>query len=33
MSPGMDFVKYFGKNYNVDELADGIVKEIKQYKK
>lgn len=32
MSPRMDFVKYFGKNYNVDELVDGVIKEIKQYK-
>lgn len=29
----MDFVKFFGKNNDVDSLADGITKEIKQYKK
>ncbi|KAL6228242.1 hypothetical protein ACLB2K_002196 [Fragaria x ananassa] len=33
MSPSMDFVKFFGKNNDVDSLADGITKEIKQYKK
>ncbi|PRQ19406.1 putative copper chaperone SCO1/SenC, thioredoxin-like protein [Rosa chinensis] len=33
MSPTMDFVKFFGKNNDVDSLADGITKEIKQYKK
>ncbi|XP_030961760.1 protein SCO1 homolog 1, mitochondrial [Quercus lobata] len=33
MSPNMQFVKFFGKNNDVDALADGIVKEIKQYKK
>lgn len=33
MDPNMDFVKFYGKNYDVDSLADGIVKEIKQYKK
>ncbi|KAK8913665.1 hypothetical protein KSP39_PZI023801 [Platanthera zijinensis] len=31
MSPSMDFVKFYGKNYDVDSLADGIVKEIRQY--
>uniref|UniRef100_A0A2N9HZV7 Thioredoxin domain-containing protein n=1 Tax=Fagus sylvatica TaxID=28930 RepID=A0A2N9HZV7_FAGSY len=33
MGPDMDFVKFFGKNNDVDSLADGIIKEIKQYKK
>lgn len=33
MSPSMDFIKFFGKNNDVDSLADGITKEIKQYKK
>ncbi|XP_050379255.1 protein SCO1 homolog 1, mitochondrial [Argentina anserina] len=33
MSPSMDFVKFFGKNNDVNSLADGIMKEIKQYKK
>ncbi|XXG39705.1 hypothetical protein AAC387_Pa01g0593 [Persea americana] len=33
MDPNMDFVKFFGKNYDADTLAEGIVKEIKQYKK
>lgn len=33
MSPNMQFVKFFGKNNDVDALADGIVKEIKQFKK
>ncbi|MCD7462361.1 Protein SCO1 1, mitochondrial [Datura stramonium] len=32
MDPKMDFVKFFGKNNDVDMLADGIIKEIKQYK-
>ncbi|XP_022151470.1 protein SCO1 homolog 1, mitochondrial isoform X1 [Momordica charantia] len=29
----MEFVKFFGKNNDVDSLADGVIKEIKQYKK
>ncbi|KAF5747630.1 protein SCO1 1 mitochondrial [Tripterygium wilfordii] len=33
MSPEMKFVKFFGKNENVDSLTDGVIKEIKQYKK
>lgn len=33
MSTKMEFVKFFGKNNEVDSLADGIIKEIKQYKK
>ncbi|KAL9675664.1 hypothetical protein QQ045_003868 [Rhodiola kirilowii] len=32
MGPDMDFVKFFGKNNDVDQLTDGIIKEIKQYK-
>ncbi|XP_020235722.1 protein SCO1 homolog 1, mitochondrial [Cajanus cajan] len=33
MSPDMEFVKFFGKNNDVDSLTDGVIKEIKQYKK
>ncbi|XP_031486741.1 protein SCO1 homolog 1, mitochondrial [Nymphaea colorata] len=33
MDPGMEFVKFFGKNHDVDSLTDGIINEIKQYKK
>lgn len=29
----MEFVKFFGKNNDVNLLADGIIKEIKQYKR
>ncbi|KAJ8898986.1 hypothetical protein K2173_008488 [Erythroxylum novogranatense] len=32
MGPDMQFVKFFGKNNDVDSLTDGIIKEIKQYK-
>ncbi|MCO5598426.1 hypothetical protein L7F22_052521 [Adiantum nelumboides] len=32
MDPNMDFVKVFGKNYDVNGLVDGIVIEIKSYK-
>ncbi|XP_059305351.1 protein SCO1 homolog 1, mitochondrial [Lycium ferocissimum] len=32
MDPKMEFVKFFGKNNDVDMLTDGIIKEIKQYK-
>ncbi|XP_057435260.1 protein SCO1 homolog 1, mitochondrial [Lotus japonicus] len=32
MGPDMNYVKFFGKNNDADSLADGIVKEIKQYK-
>jgi protein SCO1 len=28
MNPKMEFVKFFGKNYDVDSLAEGIIKEI-----
>ncbi|KAJ9548686.1 hypothetical protein OSB04_021229 [Centaurea solstitialis] len=33
MDPNMEFVKFFGKNNDVDALTDGIINEIKQYKK
>ncbi|KAF8394900.1 hypothetical protein HHK36_018838 [Tetracentron sinense] len=33
MGPDMEFVKFFGKNHDVDALAEGIIKEIKQYAK
>ncbi|KAF3449128.1 hypothetical protein FNV43_RR09855 [Rhamnella rubrinervis] len=33
MGPDMQFVKFFGKNNDADSLADGIIKEIKSYKK
>ncbi|KAF1883855.1 hypothetical protein Lal_00038347 [Lupinus albus] len=33
MDPDMGFVKFFGKNNDANSLADGVVKEIKQYKK
>ncbi|OUZ99123.1 Copper chaperone SCO1/SenC [Macleaya cordata] len=33
MSPNMEFVKYFGKNEDVDSLTNGIIKEVKQYRK
>lgn len=33
MDPNMEFVKFYGKNNDVDALSDGIIKEIKQYKK
>ncbi|XP_021744772.1 protein SCO1 homolog 1, mitochondrial-like [Chenopodium quinoa] len=33
MSPDMKFVKFFGKNNDVDGLTKGMIKEIKQYKK
>ncbi|KAF4379097.1 hypothetical protein F8388_022184 [Cannabis sativa] len=33
MSPDMQFVKFFGKNNDVDSLTDGIIEEIKNYKK
>ncbi|KQK17236.1 hypothetical protein BRADI_1g33190v3 [Brachypodium distachyon] len=32
MNPKMEFVKFFGKNYDVDSLAEGIVKEIREHK-
>lgn len=31
MAPDMGFVKFFGKNNDVDSLADGVIKEIKPY--
>ncbi|KAG9453507.1 hypothetical protein H6P81_006411 [Aristolochia fimbriata] len=31
MDPKMEFVKFFGKNYDVNSLAEGIIQEIKQY--
>ncbi|XP_024967065.1 protein SCO1 homolog 1, mitochondrial [Cynara cardunculus var. scolymus] len=33
MDPNMEFVKFFGKNNDVDALSEGIINEIKQYKK
>ncbi|CAJ2670799.1 unnamed protein product [Trifolium pratense] len=33
MAPDMGFVKFFGKNNDVDSLTDGVIKEIKQYYK
>lgn len=33
MDPDMEFVKFFGKNEDATSLAEGIIKEIKQYKK
>ncbi|CAD6269355.1 unnamed protein product [Miscanthus lutarioriparius] len=32
MNPEMKFVKFYGKNYDTDSLADGIIKEIKDHK-
>ncbi|KAH7662149.1 Synthesis of cytochrome c oxidase Sco1/Sco2 protein [Dioscorea alata] len=32
MSPNMEFVKFFGKNYDADALAEGIAKEITEHK-
>ncbi|KAI5067447.1 hypothetical protein GOP47_0017975 [Adiantum capillus-veneris] len=32
MDPQMDFIKFFGKNYDVKALADGIKEEITSYK-
>ncbi|GLT55708.1 hypothetical protein SLA2020_288040 [Shorea laevis] len=32
MGPDMEFVKFFGKNNDVNSLTDGIIKEIKQQK-
>ncbi|KAI5057128.1 hypothetical protein GOP47_0027143 [Adiantum capillus-veneris] len=32
MDPQMDFIKFFGKNYDVKGLADGIKEEITSYK-
>ncbi|KAF9591341.1 hypothetical protein IFM89_003964 [Coptis chinensis] len=33
MDPNMEYVKFFGKNHDVDSLTEGIIQEIKQYKK
>ncbi|KAL2619920.1 hypothetical protein R1flu_000125 [Riccia fluitans] len=33
MDPNMEFVKFFGKNYNADGLTDGVVEEIQKYAK
>ena len=32
MNPNMEFVKFFGKNYDADALAEGVIKEIKENK-
>ncbi|URE23767.1 SCO1/SenC [Musa troglodytarum] len=29
MNPNMEFVKFFGKNYDTDALTEGVIKEIK----
>ncbi|KAL3638080.1 Protein SCO1 1, mitochondrial [Castilleja foliolosa] len=33
MDPNMQFVKFFGKNFDAATLADGVIQEIKQQKK
>jgi protein SCO1 len=33
MNPKMEFVKFYGKNYDTDSLAEDIVKEIKGHDK
>ncbi|XP_002982593.2 protein SCO1 homolog 1, mitochondrial [Selaginella moellendorffii] len=33
MDPKMEFVKFFGKNYTVDELSQGIMDEVKNHGK
>ncbi|KAK9153977.1 hypothetical protein Sjap_001457 [Stephania japonica] len=33
MGPDMEFVKFYGKNNEVDALTEGVIKEIKQYRK
>lgn len=33
MDPDMEFVKFFGKNYDVDALTEGVINEVKSYKK
>ncbi|KAL8036748.1 hypothetical protein ABFX02_12G179000 [Erythranthe guttata] len=33
MDPNMQFVKFFGKNFDDASLADGVIQEIKQHKK
>ncbi|KAL8138320.1 hypothetical protein V2J09_004321 [Rumex salicifolius] len=32
MSPSMEFVKFFGKNNDVESLANGVINEVKKYK-
>ncbi|KAM0899828.1 hypothetical protein ACQ4PT_021057 [Festuca glaucescens] len=32
MNPKMEFVKFFGNNYDEDTLAQGIIKEIREHK-
>jgi len=29
MDPDMNFVKFFGKNYNAESLSEGVIAEIK----
>ncbi|WOG96038.1 hypothetical protein DCAR_0415368 [Daucus carota subsp. sativus] len=31
MDPNMQFVKFYGKNHDVDSLTDGVIQEIHQY--
>ncbi|KAF7097808.1 hypothetical protein CFC21_099595 [Triticum aestivum] len=33
MNPKMEFVKFFGKNYDEDTLAEGIIKEVREHKR
>lgn len=33
MDPSMKFTKFFGKNYDADTLAEGIIKEISVHEK
>lgn len=33
MDPDMEFLKFFGKNYDVDALTEGVINEVKSYKK
>lgn len=33
MDPDMNFVKFFGKNYDAESLADGVITEIKSITK
>ncbi|PIA43861.1 hypothetical protein AQUCO_01800122v1 [Aquilegia coerulea] len=32
MDPNMEYVKFFGKDHDVDSLTDGIIKKIREYK-
>lgn len=32
MDPNMEFVKFYGKNYDADSLANGVAEEIKNFK-